>query len=157
MDHGVRGPVTTAPPRPADVQVAAPSRRDRLRGPLVTVVVVGALAVALHLRDPHQEGSWGLCPWFVLTGHYCPGCGTLRAVNDLSNGDIVSASSSNLLFVVLVPVLVVWWLAWARRSWTGRTGERGVRHPGAWIAAATVVMLAFGILRNLSVGSWLAP
>lgn len=136
---------------------APPSRLDRLRSPLVTAGVVGALTVALHFRDPHSSGSWGGCPWFLLTGLYCPGCGGLRAVNDLTNGDLLGAASSNLVFVVMVPVLVIWWLVWTRRAWSGPERRPRTEHAGAWIAAFTVVALVFGVLRNLPVGSWLAP
>ena len=138
-------------------QLTAPSRFDRLRSPLITAGIVGGLTLALHFRDPHSAGSWGGCPWLALTGFYCPGCGGLRAVNDLTNGDVLGAASSNLVFVVMVPVLVIWWLVWTRRSWTGQVRRPRTEHAGAWIAAATVVALAFGVLRNLPVGSWLAP
>lgn len=142
------------PVRPA----APPSRFQRLRGPAVTAGVVGALTIALHFRDPHDSGSWGFCPWVAITGYYCPGCGALRAVNDLTNADIIGAASSNVLFVALVPVLIGWWLAWTRLAWTGaKKAERGTQHPGAWIAVFTVVMVVFGVLRNLPSGSWLAP
>lgn len=156
-------------PHPATHATAAPlsafpepgpepsTRYDRLRGPLVTAGIVGGLTIALHLRDPHAAGSWGGCPWLALTGTYCPGCGGLRAVNDLTNGDLLGAASSNLVFVALVPVLVLWWLVWARRAWSGSKKRPATQHPGAWIAVATVVMFAFAVLRNLPAGSWLAP
>lgn len=147
-----------APRGLAKVSDSAPSRMDRLRGPLVTAGLVGGFTVALHIRDPHGVGSWGFCPWLAITGHYCPGCGGLRAVNDLTNGDVLGAISSNLLFVALMPVLVVWWLGWARRAWTGAGGSgRGAHRPGVWITLFTLVMLTFGVLRNLPAGSWLAP
>jgi uncharacterized protein DUF2752 len=134
-----------------------PSRFERLRGPLVTAGVVGALTLALHLRDPHSSGSWGACPWNALTGLYCPGCGGLRAVNDLTNGDLAGAASSNLVFVVMIPVVVLWWLAWTQRAWSGRERRTPTRHPQAWIAVFAVVMVVFAVVRNLPAGAWLAP
>lgn len=135
---------------------APPGRWQRLRGPAVAAGVVGALTLALHLRDPHDSGSWGGCPWLTLTGRYCPGCGGLRAVNDLTHGDLLGAASSNLVLVALVPVIFVWCLLWTRRAWTG--GPAPAReHDGVWIALFTVVMVVFAVLRNLPAGSWLAP
>src|SRR6476619_1391365 len=114
-----------------------------------------------HLRDPHASGSWGYCPFYALTGLYCPGCGGLRAVNDLTNGDLTAAASSNLLFVALIPVIVVVWLRWTRRACSGAPvpapRERfGVR-AGVWIMAFAVVLTVFAVVRNLPMGSWLAP
>lgn len=157
--HQVAAP-TGAAGAPGEVSpfAAPPSRWDRLRAPLLTGGLAVGLTVALHVRDPHASGSWGICPWLALTGYYCPGCGSLRSVNDLSNGDVVAAAGSNLVFLAMVPVLVFWWLRWTERAWSG-TARAGVvsRRSGLWIALAAVVMVAFGVVRNLPAGSWLAP
>jgi hypothetical protein len=135
-----------------------PSRLDRLRGPLLTGALAAGAVLALHFRDPHSSGSWGFCPWLLLTGHPCPGCGSLRAVNDLTNGDLVGALSSNLLLVLMLPLLGFWWVRWTQRAWSGAPApDRSGGHSGAWIALAAVVMVVFGVLRNLPAGSWLAP
>ena len=135
-----------------------PTRLERLQGPLVTGALVGGLTIALHFRDPHSSGSWGICPLYALTGLYCPGCGGLRAVNDLSNGDVWGAASSNLVFVALVPLVVLWWLRWTGRAWSGAPAARVARpHSGVWIAVLVVVLLVFAVVRNLPMGSWLAP
>ena len=134
------------------------SRLERVRGPLVLGGLVGLATLAVHLRDPHQSGSWGYCPWLALTGFYCPGCGGLRAVNDLGNGDLLGAASSNIVFVVAVPLLLWWWVRWLQRSWSG--AERPTMtsaRSSALIAVFAVVMVVFGVVRNLPAGSWLAP
>jgi hypothetical protein len=123
---------------------------------LLAAGVLGA-SLLLHLRDPHQSGSWGFCPWLVLTGTYCPGCGGLRAVNDLSNGDVAGAASSNLLFVASVPVLVLWWGRTVVDRWHGRVRVPSSRGQVALALAFFAVAVAFGVVRNLDVGAWLAP
>jgi hypothetical protein len=126
---------------------------------LAPTATIGGLALAtlaLHVRDPHQHGSWGLCPSAVM-GFYCPGCGGLRAVNDLTNGDVGAALSSNLLVTLLIPVAIVLLCLWVVDSWRGRmrwTDLRTVR-PSAYVFLA--VLAAFTVLRNISIGSWLAP
>lgn len=133
------------------------TRWERLRAPLLTVGGLAATTVALHFRDPHQRGSWGVCPLSLL-GIYCPGCGGLRAVNDLTNGDVRAAASSNLLVTVGIPIAVVALALWVLRAWRGtppRTLPTGVDRALWWGAA--VVAMAFFVLRNTPQGAWLAP
>ncbi|MGH3384614.1 MAG: DUF2752 domain-containing protein [Nocardioidaceae bacterium] len=146
-------------------QLVDPSLRadrwSRLALPLLSGAAVLAAVAVLHVRDPHASGSYGICPWLAVTGTYCPACGGLRAVHDLSHGDVGAALSSNLLVVAIVlPALVVGWLAWTRSRWPGRPLGTWVARPfpgrqTAWAAAA--VVLAFWVVRNLPFGSWLAP
>ncbi len=141
-------PRTSQDPRP---------RGRRVAGPLLLAGGVLAVSVALHLRDPHQGGSWGLCPWLFLTGTYCPGCGGLRAVNDLTHGDLVAAASSNLLLLGTLPFAAVIWARAVRDRW------RGVVRPvsSRWAVTAAVAFFAlallFAVLRNTALGAWLAP
>jgi hypothetical protein len=156
----------TAPGAPT---AAPPAALARLTAPLLSAAgVLGATAV-LYVRNPHQSGSYGFCPWNVLTGGYCPGCGGLRAVHDLAHGDLAAAASSNLLLVALLPVAVLLWAGWARSRWRGRPRPFPGRtspyaRPALWSVA--VVVLAFTALRNtgdlagsagLALGAWLAP
>lgn len=132
------------------------SRRDLLRDPAAVGVVGIGLAALLHLRDPHQSGSYGYCPFYALTGRPCPGCGGLRAVNDLTHGNVVAAMSSNLLAVALVVVLGVAWVHWLWRRWHGIEGRMITltAKQGYWVIG---VMVVFDIVRNTPWGSWLAP
>jgi len=136
---------------------APPSRTRRLSGPLLLAGGVLAASVLLHLRDPHRSGSWGYCPWLMLTGTYCPGCGGLRAVNDLTHADLAAAASSNLLLVAALPALAAWWLRTLADRWRGVgrhvPAGRQLRVAGGVLALAVV----FAVARNTPAGAWLAP
>ena len=142
---------------PAVLDTGSVSRRERLAAPLLLAGAVLGASVVLHLRDPHESGSYGFCPWLVLTGTYCPGCGGLRAVHDLTRGDLVSAASSNLLFVGAVPIVVVLWAAWARDRWRGVTRRVDQRRAMLGAAVFGALALAFWVVRNLPGLEWLAP
>lgn len=130
------------------------SHLERVKAPVLMAATVVTLTVALRWRDPHQAGSWGVCPVKVITGFDCPGCGSLRAINDLTHLDLVSAASSNLLLVAAVPLSVLAWAWWLKLSLQGRSWS-----PGAgwriFLYAVAAVALVFTVIRNLP-GSWLA-
>ncbi|GAB3445639.1 DUF2752 domain-containing protein [Phycicoccus ginsengisoli] len=132
--------------------VAPPS----LRAPLLVGLGGAALGAALVLHDPHTAGSWGFCPFLVLTGLPCPACGGLRATNDLLTGHVGAAVSSNAYAVgtaVLAAVAYATWLAAAVRgrpvAWVGRMSTIGP----VWALG----LLAFGVLRLLPQLSVLRP
>ena len=127
--------------------------RLRWAWPVATAAVLALAVIALRLRDPHVSGSWGLCPWKFALGVDCPGCGGLRAVNDLTHGDVVAAASSNLLAVLAIPAAVTVWLLWLDRVRT----RRPLPSPPGWVWGLGLAVLAvFTLVRNLPAGSWLA-
>ena len=148
--------MTATAPQPTAPAVVEQSRWQRVAGPAVTIGGLALATLALHVRDPHQSGSWGYCPSAAL-GIYCPGCGGLRAVNDLTDGQVGAAASSNLLFIVLLPLLVFLLGRWAFERWTGRVREPNARRMRTFLITVGVAAVVFTVLRNLTIGAWLAP
>jgi hypothetical protein len=70
----------------------------------VGISAVVLVAAVTSRVDPSTPGAYPLCPFRALTGLQCPGCGSLRALHDLTRGDLVGALDHNAL---LVGVLVV--------------------------------------------------
>lgn len=126
-----------------------------LRSPLVTAGLAAAAVGVVAFVDPNEPGHYPTCPFLALTGQYCPGCGSLRAVHALANGDVTTAVGLNVLTVIAVVALSVIWVRWVRRSWTG--ARRTSVAPAAMIWTFAVVVVLFGVLRNLPIGAALAP
>jgi hypothetical protein len=117
-----------------------------------------ALAIVLHVGDP-AAASFPACPFYVMTGLYCPGCGTLRCLHALMHADLRSAAGYNVMTVLLAPVLVAAWLAVGVAGIGGR-GPARLWVPPRWLGLALAgTLLAFWALRNLPVDafSWMAP
>lgn len=115
-----------------------------------------AAAGLLHFHDPHNSGAYGFCPFLQLTGLPCPGCGGLRAVNDLTRFEFGAAVSSNVLAVALVVVLAGAYLWWLPKRWRGEDARMIVL--GAKTGVAVMVLIVvFGVVRNTPWGAWLAP
>lgn len=127
----------------------------RLAGPgAVAGAAAGGLALVTAV-DPYRPGVYPGCPVLALTGRYCPGCGVLRMLHSLTEGDVVAAFDMNPLALTLVPVLLAWWLTWAVRAARGRERWRPPPAAAAW--AVLGVLAAYTVARNLSGGGWPAP
>jgi Protein of unknown function (DUF2752) len=133
-------------------RITAPLMRDPA---LVGAAGLGA-ATLLHFHDPHSSGSYGYCPFLALTGKPCPGCGGLRAINDLTRGDFMAAISSNILAVALVATLGVAWVLWVVRSARGGRDRMIVVSARTGYAVLGLIVV-FAVVRNTPWGSWLAP
>ena len=122
--------------------------------------MVGAIGLTaagfLHFHDPHNSGAYGFCPFLAITGRPCPGCGGLRAINDLTRFDLGAAISSNALAVALVGVLAVAYIRWIANRRRGGDRRMIVLGPRTGVAVMTLLVV-FGIVRNTPWGSWLAP
>ncbi len=124
---------------------------ERLR-PSAVAAVAGAFAVSgLYLVNPNST-HLPLCPLHAMTGLCCPLCGATRASWALLHGHPVTALHDNALYVLALPLLLLigcWRLARPAGA------QRALPRPIWW--GLLVGALAFGIVRNLPAGSWLAP
>ncbi|MHB1613991.1 MAG: DUF2752 domain-containing protein [Actinomycetes bacterium] len=133
----------------------APGRRSALGLPVATVLGAAAVVGYIAVVDPNHPGHYPTCPFYWLTGYYCPGCGSLRAIHDLAHGQLAAAAHLNVLTVAFIPVLAVMWLSWSVRRARGLPRRRVA--PGWVVWGLLGLVLAFGLVRNLPFGHWLAP
>ncbi|MFD8233500.1 DUF2752 domain-containing protein [Streptomyces sp. NPDC059696] len=108
-------------------------------------LVLTAVVVATACADPSRPGPFPSCPFHAVTGLDCPGCGSLRALHELTHGQVVAAADYNALLLVFLPVGVWVWL----RVVTGRSRQRA--RPVWWAWAVLGVLLVWTVLRNLPV------
>lgn len=101
--------------------------------------------------------GWGIpCMVHLVTGIYCPGCGITRMFMALVQLDFATALRYNALVTLLLPFIAVFGLR--RTVIYVRTGNTGPdRLEIVLLTIAVILTVSFGILRNLSAFSWLAP
>jgi Protein of unknown function (DUF2752) len=117
----------------------------------VAAVVLAPIGCAvLYLFDPSDSGLYPLCPFRVVTGLYCPGCGTLRATNRVLHGRIGDGFGLNPLAVLLAPVVLYAFVSSLLLVTRGRGLPRFLV-PASWLWALAFTVIAFGVLRNIPV------
>ena len=102
---------------------------------IFSAAAIVAVIIILYRFDPATAGIYPHCPFQLMTGLQCPGCGTTRALHRLLHGDLVAAFRLNaMLFVAapfavlaafrrrlsLNPAVVLVWLAAVLSWWVGR-------------------------------------
>ena len=141
----------TADPAP----LPEPGLARRLAGPVAVAAVTAAVVTYVGAVDPNEAGHYPTCPFLWLTGWYCPGCGSLRAVHALAHLDVGVALARNPLTVLAVPLLLWTFLRWTTHR---ARGTRRTWAAPAWVVwALLAVILGFWVLRNLPGFGWLAP
>ncbi|WP_158011053.1 DUF2752 domain-containing protein [Hymenobacter lapidarius] len=116
------------------------------------------LAVLYFTLDPALF-PFPRCPFLLLTGLYCPGCGSQRAFHALLHGELGRAAGLNLLAVLSLPLLLVGAVA-GLRGWLAGQPRRAAVLYRPWLGWVVVgVTVGFAVLRNLpgQAGTWLAP
>lgn len=105
-------------------------------------------AVMLRVFDPATSGVFPPCPVHYLTGWYCPGCGSLRALHQLLHGNLQAAWAMNPLTILLLPFISYGLASHALAAVRGR-GLPRLFMPASCIQALGIVIVLFGIVRNL--------
>jgi hypothetical protein len=103
-------------------------------------LLFGVVAATVFAFDPERVSIYPVCPFHQWTGLWCPGCGTTRAFHQLLHGNVGAAFRFNALSMCMLPVagyLIV-------------RGDTSTVRP-TWIWALLVVIVTFGVLRNIPV------
>ncbi|MDR0961253.1 MAG: DUF2752 domain-containing protein [Mediterranea sp.] len=128
-------------------------RRTKYLKFIVGIAIVLSIALLVWLYKTYNPVGHALfpkCPFKLLTGFECPGCGSQRTIHYLLNGQIGNAIAANALLVLSIPYLLIAILLYyipKRTPWLLRLrnllyGERAI-----WVVL--VVILLFWIGRNL--------
>lgn len=121
---------------------------NRNRLPAAMLAAFAVTLGMLRVFDPATSGIFPPCPLRYLTGWYCPGCGSLRAIHQLLHANVRAAWAMNPLTVILLPFLMYGLASFALFEIRGE----GLPQPflrGAWIRALCAAIILFGIARNL--------
>jgi hypothetical protein len=107
------------------------------------VVAAGAF---IYVVDPGRAWWMPSCLFHQLTGLYCPGCGTGRALHQLAHGNLAAAWRLNPLMVLAIPLLIY---LIAKSSMPARPNAKQSSLPRwlPWVVVGTII--AFWVVRNI--------
>lgn len=96
------------------------------------------------------------CLFHTITGFYCPGCGVSRMCLAILQLDPLAAFRANAaLFLLLPPGLVIAILMAGRYIKTGDSRPTPIQ--SILLICMIIILLIFGLLRNLPGFYWLQP
>lgn len=73
------------------------------------IVIIG-LAIFFFVFDPAKHSIFPRCTFNSLTGYYCPGCGSQRAIHSLLHFDIAGVVHHNFLFLPAMLLIIYHYL-----------------------------------------------
>ncbi|MDG1509828.1 MAG: DUF2752 domain-containing protein [Flavobacteriaceae bacterium] len=116
--------------------------------------IVGILILLLvslyYFFNPTVSNFFPKCPFHTITGLYCPGCGSQRAVHDLMHLNIFEAINHNaLMFFTFTFGIGLY-------SYSKKKFSDLIYHPKSPLIIFGIIFL-FGVLRNLDEFHFLAP
>ncbi len=77
-------------------------------GRVALVAIAWLLTRAASTRTSGFEDGPVLCPWRLITGYPCPGCGGIRAMGAISTGQFEQAWLLNPVAFLVSGVVLVW-------------------------------------------------
>ncbi|HWN08369.1 MAG TPA: DUF2752 domain-containing protein [Pyrinomonadaceae bacterium] len=124
---------------------------DEIFSRRLTVVLIwltlAAGATYLWIFEPGRSGFFPACPFRLLTGFACPGCGSTRGMHALIHGDVLTAFKFNPFLVLALPFLIYVLLRHTNAVLRKQPINRN-RLNAKYIWALFVVILGFWIFRN---------
>jgi hypothetical protein len=112
----------------------------------ILLVLAVLFVVLLYFFFDARKGMFPHCPFHSVTGFYCPGCGSQRALSALLHGDFLSALQYNILLILFLPLL----LYAGYVSFKGQAQERmHLWYNPLFGKIVLIVVVSFWVLRNI--------
>ena len=116
---------------------------------LIMIALLGVLSF-YFLFNPSDFSFFPKCPFHSLTGLYCPGCGSQRAMHQFLHGHFLEGLRHNVLILVLILVLGYelifnYWFKSADNS------TKNILHNPTTTYAILVLVILYWIFRNIPI------
>ena len=123
------------------------SRQLMLTGAAWLTLLAGAIFLFFFNPASPSNQFFPKCPFRLLTGLQCPGCGSTRAFFQLLHLHPIAAFKLNPLMILTLPFIVYGFLGYTKSAVTGKPHRR-VFIPSMYLWGWLTVMVFFWIFRN---------
>jgi hypothetical protein len=114
----------------------------------IILLIMALFIIAIYFWGNPIENKWfPACPFFNLTGFYCPGCGGQRAFHAFLHGNFAEAFHDNLLIFIIIPAVLYKILLELK----GHLRRDVITIENKWIWIFLSFLVFFTILRNIPV------
>jgi len=113
----------------------------------LAIVLLGVLSM-YFLWNPTNYSFFPKCPLYALTGIYCPGCGSQRAIYQIMHGNFIEGLRHNYLIVLLGVVLLYQGVLFVMHKLYQKS-LYNILHRPLTVKIILVLILAFWVLRNI--------
>lgn len=116
---------------------------------LLSVFAAGFLSY-FYFLDPHKEtGHFLACPFRMLTGWDCPGCGSQRLIHDLLHLNFAEAFHDNALLFISLPFVMYILGIFIANHVFGSHYRVKIFYKNGFVLGVFLLLVGFGIARNL--------
>ena len=113
----------------------------------IPLTIIGG-GVALFFLNPSEHSFFPKCALYMATGFSCPGCGSTRALYQLTHGDVLEAMRLNPGLIALITLGITDYVRFVVSVIRGNPFQTLFRRLKL-LGALMVVMLVYGVIRNL--------
>ena len=113
------------------------------------LATVSVMALLYFFIDARYSSIFPRCPFLMLTGLHCPGCGSQRAISALLHGNIRQAIHFNVLLIASLPLLGYSAYVHVLNVFRSEPLVQRILHSPLFIRTFFVTVILFWILRNI--------
>lgn len=132
------------------VQSLLMEKKEQVFRILIIAAAVIVLSLVYFVVDARHSGFFPRCPFFVVTGFLCPGCGSQRAISALLHADVMQAMHYNILLVASLPVLLYSSVVSVLNVFRVKPLIQTIFYSTVFVKIVFVSIVLFWIVRNIA-------